>query len=121
MIGCSVSLPAPPGKSASFLTILRSGNFSFTSAIIYQAVLCPNASRWLFAWWSSLIADAPMAGLELYAYSMIRAGFGREAGRKSQSQSLPPFDQVSRAKLVLPLKLRPWTATTLVECTVSGI
>ena len=51
----------------------------------------------VIAWSSSLMAVASMAGLELYAKSITRAGFGRHAGRKSLSQSLSPFVQVSCA------------------------
>ena len=38
-----------------------------------------------FVWSSSLIADEPIAELELYVKSIIRTGFGREVGRKSLS------------------------------------
>lgn len=56
-----------------------------------------SQSNRLFAWSSSLMAAAPMAGLELYAKSIIRAGSGRLVGRRSLSQSLSPFVQVAHA------------------------
>jgi hypothetical protein len=64
-----------------------------------------------------VIADAPIAGLELYSNSITRADFWKWAGRKSLSQSFSPIIQVSFAWFLLFLKLSPWTATTLTTIT----